>query len=100
MTFLPCLSDSIRVRRILGILAVTASVAVLAACGSTKPEPAPLEMFTPSQGITTVWSQRLGSVDAPIALALSKGSVAWADTDGRVSSVDVKTGAERWQARV
>lgn len=100
MTFMSSLSDPIRVRRILGALAVTASVAVLTACSSTKPDPAPLETFTPSQGITTVWSQSLGSVDSPITLALSKGSVTWADSDGRVLSVDVKTGAERWKARV
>ena len=100
MIIFPSLLDSARMRRIVGALAVTTSVALLSACGSTKPDPAPLETFKPSQDITTVWTQSLGSADGPIALAVSKGAVAWADSGGHVLSVDVKTGAQRWRAHV
>lgn len=86
-------------RRALGATALAAAAVLLSACGSTKPKPAPLESFTPSQGITTVWSKRLGSVDGPASLAVTKGSVTWAATDGQILSADVKTGQERWRAQ-
>ncbi|MBC7700783.1 outer membrane protein assembly factor BamB [Aquabacterium sp.] len=86
-------------RRALGASALAAAAALLSACGSTKPKPAPLESFTPSQGITTVWSKRLGSVDGPASLAVAAGSVTWAASDGQILSADVKTGQERWRAQ-
>lgn len=86
-------------RRALGTTALAAAAVLLSACGSTKPKPAPLESFTPSQGVTTVWSKRLGSVDGPASLAVTKGSVTWAATDGQILSADVKTGQERWRAQ-
>lgn len=85
-------------RRALGATALACAAALLSACGSTKPQPAPLESFTPSQKITTVWSKRVGSVDGPISLAVSKDAVAWASTDGEILSVDIQTGKERWRA--
>ncbi|RZI81206.1 MAG: outer membrane protein assembly factor BamB [Rubrivivax sp.] len=86
-------------RRVLGATAAATAFALLSACGSTKPEPAPLETFKPSQGITTVWSKRLGSADGPTALAVSKGAVTWASTDGDILSADLQTGQERWRAK-
>lgn len=86
-------------RRVLGATTVVTSLAFLAACGSTKPEPADLEKFTASQGITTVWSKRFGSVDGPTALAVSKGAVTWADTDGQILSLELATGKELWHAK-
>jgi outer membrane assembly lipoprotein YfgL len=85
-------------RRALGATALAAAAALLAACGSTKPQPAPLESFTASQKVTTVWSKRIGSVDTPISLAVSKDAVAWASSDGDILSVDIKTGQQRWRA--
>lgn len=85
-------------RRALGATALAATAALLSACGSTKPTPAPLESFKPSQGITTVWSKRLGSVSGPASLAVTKDAVTWAATDGQILSADVKTGQERWRA--
>ncbi|MDO9005363.1 MAG: outer membrane protein assembly factor BamB [Aquabacterium sp.] len=86
-------------RRALGATALAVAAALLSACGSTKPKPAPLESFTPSQGITTVWSKRLGSVDGPTSLAVTKDAVTWAASDGQILSADVKTGQERWRAQ-
>lgn len=85
-------------RRVLGATALAAAVALLSACGSTKPKPAPLESFTATQGISTVWSKRLGSVESATALAVTKDSVTWAASDGQVLSADIKTGQERWRA--
>ncbi|MBA4108472.1 MAG: outer membrane protein assembly factor BamB [Leptothrix sp. (in: Bacteria)] len=85
-------------RRVLGATALAAAVALLSACGSTKPKPAPLESFTATQGISTVWSKRLGSVEGSTSLAVNKDSVTWAASDGQVLSADIKTGQERWRA--
>ncbi len=79
--------------------AVLAATAILAACGTSKPKPAPLESLQPTVRLSTVWSQRVGSVEGPVALALANGSVTTASTDGRIVSFDVATGRERWQAR-
>ena len=86
-------------QRALGATALAVAAVLLSACGSTKPKPAPLESFTPSQGITTVWSKRLGSVDGPASLAVTKDAVTWAASDGQILSADVKTGQERWRAQ-
>jgi outer membrane protein assembly factor BamB len=86
-------------RRVFGATAVATLLAVLSACGSTKPQPAALEAFTPSQKVTTVWSQRVGSVDGPTSLAVSKGAVAWASSDGQILSLDLQTGQQRWRGQ-
>lgn len=79
--------------------AAVACVLVLSACGSSKPKPAPLESFQPSVRLSTVWSQRVGSVEGPMALAVRNGSVTTASTDGRIASFDLGTGRELWQAK-
>jgi outer membrane protein assembly factor BamB len=85
-------------RTVQGVVAAIA-VAMLAACGSSKPKPASLESLKPTMSINTVWSQRVGSVDGQIALAVAQGSVTTASTDGDVVSFDIASGRERWRAR-
>jgi outer membrane protein assembly factor BamB len=85
-------------RTVQSVLAAIA-VATLAACGSSKPKPASLESLKPTMTINTVWSQRVGSVDGQIALAVAQGSVTTASTDGDVVSFDIASGRERWRAR-
>jgi outer membrane protein assembly factor BamB len=81
--------------------AVMLAAAVVAGCsGSSRPKPAPLESFTPSQTVRTVWSARLGAAEGPLSLAVSGSSVAMASTDGQVVSLDVGTGRERWRVAV
>jgi outer membrane protein assembly factor BamB len=84
----------------LKLVAGLSLVAVLAACGSSKPSPAKLESLgnTPVR-ISTAWSQRVGSVDGQMALAVAAGSVTTASTDGDIASFDVATGRERWRAQ-
>lgn len=78
-----------------------AAAAVLAGCsGSSRPKPSPLETFTPSQTVRTLWSARIGKADGPMSLALSSGAVAAASTDGQIVSLDPATGRERWKADV
>lgn len=86
-------------KRAFGITACAAALVTLAACGSTKPKPAPLEALTPTQAVTTVWSKRLGAVDSPSSLTVSKDAVTWASSDGQILSADLKTGQERWRAQ-
>jgi outer membrane assembly lipoprotein YfgL len=77
----------------------TALAVVLAACGSSKPSPAPLESLSAtSVRVNTVWSHRVGSVDGPMSLAVSKDAVALASTGGEIMSFDIATGRERWHA--
>lgn len=81
--------------------AVLVAAAVLAGCGSSsKPTPASLESFTPSQTVRTLWSVRVGKAEGPMSMAVSAGAVAVASTDGQVVSIDPATGRERWKADV
>ncbi len=78
---------------------VVLAVAILAGCsGSSRPKPAPLESFTPSQTIRTAWSARLGAINGASSLAVSGSSVSVASTDGQVVSLEIGTGQERWRA--
>jgi outer membrane protein assembly factor BamB len=75
------------------------TLAVLAACGSSKPVPAPLESFTPSSKVATVWSHRVGGVEGALSLAVANGVVTTASTDGEIVAFDVASGRERWHAQ-
>lgn len=86
--------------RFVKLAAACAVVAVLAACGSSKPSPASLESLgAPAVRLTTVWSQRVGSVDGQLNLAVTNGVVTTASTDGDIVSFDIATGKERWRAQ-
>lgn len=86
--------------RVVKLAAACAFTAVLAACGSSKPSPASLESLnSPTVRLTTVWSQRVGSVDGQLSLAVSNGVVTTASTDGDIVSMDLATGKERWRAQ-
>jgi len=79
----------------LGVLAVA-----LSGCGSTKPQPAPLESLSQTQKVSVLWSQRVGSADGFTNLSVTGKSVAWATTDGQVVSLDATTGAARWRGQI
>lgn len=73
-------------------------VALMAACGSSKPTPAPLESLSnPGVRLSTVWSQRIGQVDGQLLLAVAQGSVTAANSDGDIVAFDVVSGRERWR---
>jgi outer membrane protein assembly factor BamB len=78
--------------------------ALLAACGSDKPKPTPLEAITPQIAGQQVWSAR---VDGGLPFVLMPG-VAKSGTDvfvvaggdGSVQSLDVRDGREQWRGQV
>ena len=74
-------------------------ISALSACGSTKPKPASLEALSPAMQLTTVWSQRVGSVSGQLSVAVAQGSITTASTDGDIVSFDIATGRERWRAQ-
>ncbi|WP_374318812.1 PQQ-binding-like beta-propeller repeat protein [Aquabacterium sp.] len=87
-------------RSLISAVALGVVAAALTACGSTKPQPAPLENLTPTQKVSVLWSQRIGSADGFTNLAVTGTTVAWATTDGQVVSLDATTGATRWRGQV
>lgn len=87
-------------RLLLGAVTVGLASALLVGCGSSKPQPAPLESFAPSQKVSTVWSQRIGSSDGSTNLVVSGKSLTWASADGQVVSMDIATGQIRWRGQV
>lgn len=86
-------------KRLLGGMFTVAALAVLSACGSSKPSPAPLESLKSEASIKTVWSQRGDSVSGPLTLARSQGVITTAATGGNIVAFDAATGAVRWRAQ-
>lgn len=89
--------------RLLGPIAAIALLGSLAACSSSKPEPAPLESLdakSASARVTVAWSTRVGSVRPTASLAVAGGRVAVASTDGDLVVLDVASGREAWRAKV
>jgi outer membrane assembly lipoprotein YfgL len=85
-----------------GLIAAVAVVAALAACasGSDKPEPTPLEAFTPQLAGRIVWKQRIDGVQFPLAVAVSPGVFTVAGDDGTVLALEADTGRELWRGNV
>lgn len=79
---------------------VLAAGLVVGCSGSSKPKPASLESFTPSQSVKTAWSARIGKAEGPMSLAVAGGAVAAASTDGQIVSLEPATGRERWRAAI
>jgi len=106
---------SLRLLHALRWTAAAAVLAVLAACSSDKPKPAPLEAFQPKISARQVWSTNLGG--SPIATlgnlvglgsapsftmvpAVRDGAFFVAASDGTIAALEAGTGAERWRAKV
>lgn len=93
-------SRSASVRRIAGRVGVAAVLIGLAACSSApdRPRPAALESLpataTASQAL---WSQRVGSADFPLRLAVADETVVAASSDGEISAWDLSTGKSVWR---
>lgn len=74
----------------------------LAACssGPEKPKPKPLEPITAPIAGRQAWSQRLGDVDFPLAVAVNNGVFTVASGNGTVAALQADTGREIWRASV
>jgi outer membrane assembly lipoprotein YfgL len=78
-------------------LVAIACVALLAACGSDKPKPTPLEPVTPQIAGRLVWSSRIdGAAPGLIALA-HDGEFTVAAADGTLLALQADTGREIWR---
>lgn len=89
--------------RLISHIASLALLGALAACGSSKPEPAPLESLdakSASARVTIAWSTRVGEVPSTATLALASGRLAVASADGELVVLDVASGREAWRAQV
>jgi outer membrane protein assembly factor BamB len=80
------------------ILAAVAAAAIVAGCaGYKKPSPQPLEPLTPTLTATVAWSQRIESVQFPLAVATAAGHFVVAGDDGTVLALDADSGREIWR---
>lgn len=89
--------------RLLSHFAALALLGALTACGSSKPEPAPLESLDASAAsarVTIAWSSRIGEVSPTATMALANGRLAVASADGNLVVLDVASGREAWRAQV
>jgi len=96
---LPSVTTPSRLIHILGALTLAA---LLSACGSSKPKPAPLESLGSSASVrlTPAWSVRVGAAQPTFSIARSQDSLSFATADGDIVSLDIATGRERWRAQV
>ena len=76
------------------------SMAGCALLGPEKPKPAPLEAITSPMAGRVVWSQRVDSVQFPLAVAVNGGTFTVAGTDGTVVALQADSGRELWRASV
>ncbi|MEN9450965.1 MAG: outer membrane protein assembly factor BamB [Pseudomonadota bacterium] len=86
------------VRRVVTASVLVGLISALAACGASKPKPAPLEDLTPTKVVSVAWSYRVGSLDVPASLAFTAEAVVAASSDGELVALDSQTGAKKWQA--
>ncbi len=86
-----------RPHRLGGWAALAVSVA-LAACAASKPKPQPLEPLTPKISVRPAWNASVGTVDFPLAIAVTGKVFTLAGGDGNVVALDAATGREIWRA--
>jgi outer membrane protein assembly factor BamB len=76
--------------------------ALLSGCasGPAKPDPKPLEPVGAPIAGSQVWSQRIGTVNFPLAVAATGGTFTVAGGDGTVVALQADNGREIWRADV
>lgn len=74
----------------------------LAACSSApeRPKPQPLEPITAPIAGRQVWSQGIGDIDFPLAVAVNDGVFTVASGNGTVAALQADTGREIWRTSV
>jgi outer membrane protein assembly factor BamB len=87
--------------RALGLAALGLAAMLLAACGSDKPKPAPLEAITPQIAGQQVWSARLDGglpfVLMPSVAKAGEEAFVVAGGDGSVVALAAQNGRELWR---
>ncbi len=80
------------------IVAVLGAAAMVIGCAASKPKPEPLAPLTPKISVASAWSQRIESVQFPLAVAVNGKVFTVAASDGTVLALDADTGREVWRA--
>ncbi|CAN5535502.1 outer membrane protein assembly factor BamB [soil metagenome] len=82
------------------VAAAFAATVLLGACSSSskRPDPAPLQAFTPSLTAPLQWSQRVGAMSTSLTISVAGQTVVVADRDGSVMALQLDTGREVWRA--
>ena len=95
-----------RISRRVRSAALLLSVVVLSACSlwkgaAERPKPAELGPNIPVLGVRQAWATRVGSTAGlPLQVNVQAGSVTLASSDGTVGSLDARTGADIWRAKL
>jgi outer membrane assembly lipoprotein YfgL len=71
--------------------------AVLAACGSDKPKPTPLEAITPQIGARQLWTARVDGLPFVLMPAAAKDAFVVAGGDGGLVALAAADGRELWR---
>jgi outer membrane assembly lipoprotein YfgL len=76
-------------------------LALVAACSTTKPTPAPLEVIAQPQNLErAVWNAKLDGVGFPLFVAVEGATFTLAGNDGRVLALSADDGHELWRAEL
>ena len=78
-------------------LAALAALALLAACGSDKPKPTPLEAITPQIAGRLVWSSRIDGAAPGLIVTARDNEFTVAGADGSVVALQADNGRELWR---
>jgi outer membrane assembly lipoprotein YfgL len=83
-------------------LCLATTVLALVACSSDPalPKPADLGPNLPLVSVRTAWTNKVGTVDFPLAISVAGSVVTLASSDGTVASLDAETGANIWRTLV
>jgi outer membrane protein assembly factor BamB len=77
--------------------AVLSALALLAACGSDKPKPTPLEAITPQIAGRLVWSSRIDGAAPGLIVTARDNEFTVAGADGSVVALQADNGRELWR---
>lgn len=87
-------------RRGPGGLSIVLAAVFVAGCAASRPKPQPLAPLKPSIAVASAWTQRIGQVSFPLAIATTNGTFTVATDDGLLVNVDAGSGREIWRATV
>ncbi|AVO42247.1 MAG: outer membrane protein assembly factor BamB [Simplicispira suum] len=100
------MGSNFRFSRMVRPAVLVLSALVLSACslwkgGAERPKPAELGPNIPVLAVRQAWTTRIGSTAGlPLQVNVQAGSVVLASSDGTVASLDAKTGADIWRAKL
>lgn len=87
-------------RRLLPVALLTLLLGGCSLFGSDAPKPTPLQALTASVAGRVLWSERVGDVGFPLAVAAVDDRFVLADGNGLVRALRAQDGAELWRANV